>query len=159
MHPEVSLGSVAKCIRAKAKDNLSGLSEDTFGMILGLGALMLARCKLHIETRLAEADEHGSGSAPAMPADLIDDRWIERAERISRFCAEMVTLRARVRHVNGLDDERPRQSFTEVTTPFRVVETAALLTAAVVGFWLESRPRLACGRYVALQGNGPDLLL
>ena len=104
--PDLSLGGLGKCIRLKARKDLNGLSDDIFGAILGLGMNMLLRCQAYIENRLEENDRFAGQTSPLIPSDLINDRWIDRAERIARFCAEMAALRARVHHLNGIDDDR-----------------------------------------------------
>ena len=53
---------------------------------------MLMRCQLHIEKELALADRFDDTAAPPVPGSLIDSQWIERAERIARFCADMTAL-------------------------------------------------------------------
>lgn len=103
---DFSLSVMSRCIRAKARDDLSGLSEDIFGAILALGMTMLCRCQLHIEKRLADTVALCHDSSPPIPADLVHEGWLDRAERISRFCAEMAALRARVLHLNGMNHER-----------------------------------------------------
>ena len=104
--PDVSLGGLGRCIRAKARKDLNGLSEDIFGAILGLGLNLLLRCQMYIGKRLDEADQYAGTTSPLIPGDLIEQHWIDRAQRIARFCAEMAALRARVHHLNGIDDER-----------------------------------------------------
>ena len=109
---DFALGQLGQCVRAKAKEDMTGLAEETFGIILGLGVSMLGRCVLHIQHRLAEVDRHAGNGLAEVPGDLIDERWLERAERLSRFCGDMAALHARVRHVHGLEDSRrnPKKS-------------------------------------------------
>lgn len=110
-------GELSRCIRGRAKDNLTGLSEDIFGAVLALGMTMLTRCQLHIEKELALADRFDDTAAPPVPGSLIDSQWIERAERIARFCADMTALRARVRHLNRLEDHARDESESPRRTP------------------------------------------
>jgi hypothetical protein len=64
--------------------------------------MLLVRCELHVERRLAEADSYG-GNPVHMPADLVDEGWILRLERIGRFLIEVTTTRERVRHLSRIN--------------------------------------------------------
>jgi len=101
---------LARCIRRKARLDLSALTEDAFASILSLGLLLLLRTKLFIESRLQECEAHGAHALSQLPRDLLAEGWLERAERQARFVAEMASLRARTRHVSGLDDETRRSN-------------------------------------------------
>ena len=101
---ETAMGALSKCIRQKAKSDLTGLTEDAFALILTLATNMLLRCKLQIDESLKEADRCG-GSPGAIPKEIIDGGWIDLAEKVSRFVAEMAAIRGRVHHLHGLKDE------------------------------------------------------
>jgi hypothetical protein len=109
---QLALGSsmrlISRCIRNKAKADLSGLCDDAFARILSLATLLLARVQLYITSRLTEAEAYGAHAKSGLPADLIDQGWIERAERIARFISEMATVRSRVQHVNRLNADARR---------------------------------------------------
>lgn len=103
-----SLGTIARCIRVRARDDLSGLSEDAFARILGMAILLLTKVQLFIMTRLQEAERMGAHTLSQLPKDVTEDGWLERTERLSRFVAEMAATRARVRHLNGMSDDATR---------------------------------------------------
>lgn len=103
-----SLGTIGRCIRVRACEDLSGLSEDAFARILGMAILLLTKVQLFIMTRLQEAEQMGAHTLSQLPKDITDDGWLERMERLSRFVAEMAATRARVRHLNGLSDDSIR---------------------------------------------------
>jgi hypothetical protein len=98
-----AMNLISRCIRKKAKTDLSALCDDAFARIIGTATLLLARTQLYITERLREAETCGAHAKSGLPADLIDEGWIERAERISRFIAEMATIRSRIRHVERLN--------------------------------------------------------
>ncbi len=103
-----SLGVIARCIRVRGRENLSGLCEDAFARILGMAILLLAKVQLFIATRLQEAERMGSHTLSQLPKDVTDEGWLERMERLSRFVADMAATRARVKHLNGLSDDTTR---------------------------------------------------
>ena len=103
-----SMRLISRCIRNKAKADLSGLCDDAFSRIIGMATLLLARTQLYITERLSEAEAYGAHAKSGLPADLIDQGWLDRAERISRFISEMAAVRARVRHVNRLSADARR---------------------------------------------------
>ena len=105
---EASVGLLSRCIRQRAKANLSGLCDDAFARIIGMAMLLLARTQLYITERLTEAEGYGAHAKSGLPCDLLDEGWIERAERISRFISEMATIRSRVQHVNRLNADARR---------------------------------------------------
>ncbi len=107
-----SLGTIARCIRVRAREDLSGLCEDAFARILGMAMLLLSKVQLYLLTRLREAERMGAHMLSKLPKDVTEDGWLERMERLSRFVAEMAATRARVRHLNGMSDDatRPRRS-------------------------------------------------
>ena len=51
-----SMRLLSKCIRNKAKADLSGLCDDAFARIIGMATLLLARTQLYITERLSEAE-------------------------------------------------------------------------------------------------------
>ena len=103
-----SLSSVARCIRIRAREDLSELCEDAFARILGMAVLLLTKVQLFIMTRLREAERMGAHTLSQLPKDVTEDGWLERMERLSRFVADMAATRARVKHLNGLSDDTTR---------------------------------------------------
>ncbi len=98
-----ALPLINRCIRRRAQDHLSGLTEDLFARVLGLAALLLIKVQLYISTRLNECGDHGALTLSKLPADLIDEGWLDRAERLARFIGEVATTRSRIRHVDRLN--------------------------------------------------------
>ena len=103
-----SLPTISHCIRGKAKRDLSGLVEDSFARVFSLALFLLVKVQLYICARLQESQDAGSHALSQLPADLIDDGWLTRAEKLSRFIAEMASTRARVQHVERLHREGQR---------------------------------------------------
>ncbi|MCH7945337.1 MAG: hypothetical protein IIC73_04885, partial [Armatimonadetes bacterium] len=103
-----SMSLINRCIRRKAQQDLSGLIDLAFGRVIGLALLLQSRAAMYITARLGEAESFGAHCKSGLPADLIDEGWIERAERLGRFIAEMAQLRARVGHVNQLNENAKR---------------------------------------------------
>ncbi len=104
-----TVNELGKCIRLKAKEDLSALTEDAFARIISMGTTLLLRTQLYIEMRLRESDEMCGDILGRMPRELTEDGWFTRAERISKFIGDMAALRARVRHLNRLEDEHDKQ--------------------------------------------------
>lgn len=102
---------ISRCIRQSAQLNLTSLCDDAFARIIGLALLLQSRAAMFITARLSEAERFGAHCESGLPADILDQGWIERAERLGRFIAEMAQLRARVAHINRLNEnaERTRQ--------------------------------------------------
>ena len=100
-----SLGTISRCIRVRAREDISGLCEDAFARILGMAVLLLSKVQLFITTRLKEAEHMGAHTLSQLPRDVTEDGWLERCERLSRFIAEMAADRARVRHLDGMNDD------------------------------------------------------
>jgi len=96
-----------RAVRKMEKRDLPGLVEVAFGETVGFTTLLLIRCQLHVERRLAQCDQH-SGDPTHIPADLDDDGWLARIERISRFLMEVCSTHARVEHVSRLNNGRQR---------------------------------------------------
>lgn len=105
--PPDAMEHLARAIRQKEKD-LPGLIDVAFAEIAGLTLLLLVRAQLHVEIRLAEADAHG-GYPSHIPDDLEKEGWIDRLERISRFFGEMCAARARIEHLNRINNEGPKK--------------------------------------------------
>lgn len=105
---EPSINLISRCIRRKAQLDLSGLCDAAFGRVIGLALLLQSRAAMYITARLGEAESFGAHCKSGLPADLLDEGWIERAERLGRFIAEMAQLRARVGHVNQLNENARR---------------------------------------------------
>lgn len=103
-----SMRLLSRCIRNRARADLSGLSDDAFARILSLATLLLARVQLYITSRLTEAEAYGAHAKSGIPSDLLDQGWLDRAERLSRFISEMATVRSRVQHVNRLNADARR---------------------------------------------------
>lgn len=103
-----SMALLGRCIRERARTDVSRLTEDAFGRIIGLAVLLLARVQLYITARFKDCESSGAGMLSRFPADLVDEGWLDRAERLSRFIAEMASTRARIQHVTRLNDERRR---------------------------------------------------
>jgi len=99
----IPLGCLQRCVRVKASQDLDGLSDDVFAAILSLGLNLLARVQVAIEKRIRWVDEVSPSEFQAVPHELIKEGLLERAERLSRFCAEMAALRARVRHLSHIE--------------------------------------------------------
>lgn len=100
--PPSAMDDLARAIRRLERDDVDALVEVAFSEILGLTTTLFIRCQMHVERRLAEADSFG-GSPVHMPADLVDEDWIGRIERLARFFMEITTTRERVRHVARLN--------------------------------------------------------
>jgi len=105
--PPGSLDQVAKAIRTLERDNVGALVEVAYAEVIGLVTTLLVRYQIHIERRLAECDSYG-GNPVHMPQDLLDEDWLGRVERISRFLMEVTTTRERVRHLARLNTNARR---------------------------------------------------
>ena len=103
-----SLGLIGQCIRVRAREDLSGLSEDVFARVLGMATLLLTKVQLYIMARMREDERVGADALSGMPKDLTSEGWLDRLERLSRFVAEMAATHARVRHLNGMSDDATR---------------------------------------------------
>ncbi len=103
--PPGALDLLAKAIR-KGQTDLDGLVDAAYGEAIGFITLMLVRCQLHVEVRLAEASN--SGGTPLGPHDIDSEGWLERVERLTRFLADITTARSRVQHITRLNDEANR---------------------------------------------------
>lgn len=100
-----AMNLLSRCIRQKARTDLSALCDDAFARIIGMATLLLARTQLYITERLTTAEQLGAHAKSGLPCDLVDEGWLERAERISRFISEMATIRSRVQHVDRLNGQ------------------------------------------------------
>jgi hypothetical protein len=105
----IPLDCLQRCVRVKASQDLDGLSDDVFAAILSLGLNLLARVQVAIERRLHWVDEVSRSEFHAVPQELIKEGLLEQAERLSRFCAEMAALRARVRHLSQIEKPDARR--------------------------------------------------
>ena len=127
-----AFSELSAALRAKAKSDLSAISEDGFAIILSMGIEMLMRCQYFITQRLRQHEEIRDHVNVPIPDDLLRDGWLERAERLSRFVSEMAALRARVRHLNLMSNEYEKGS--------RQSQRPRLVGG------MEARPRQAGGR-------------
>ena len=109
----VALPLVHGCIRQKARTDLSGLCEDAFGRIVAMTMGLLVRVQLYISFRLQQTECSGCADVAKLPADLLDEGWVDRAERLARFFSEMVAVRARVAHVNTLSEDGKKSPTNE----------------------------------------------
>lgn len=100
---EGSTQLLSRCIRRKAKADLDALVDHGFARIIGFAILLLSRVQLYVAGRLAEAASCGGHAQSGVPCDLIDQGWLDRAQRISQFIAEMAAVRSRVQHLNELN--------------------------------------------------------
>ena len=105
--PPSAMDNLAKAIRTLERNDVNGLVEVAFGEIIGLVTVLLIRAQLHIERRLAEADSH-DGNPVHLPQDLIDEDWVGRVERITKFLMEVTSTRERVRHLARLNTNAKR---------------------------------------------------
>ena len=104
--PPDALDHLARAIR-KGQADLDGLVDAAYGEVIGFVVILLVRCQLHVERRLAGSDRFG-GDPTHLPHDLDSDGWLSRIEKITRFLMEVSTTRERVRHVARLNtNERP----------------------------------------------------
>ncbi len=97
------MDKLAKAIRNLERQDVGSLVEVAYSEIIGLVTTLLIRYQIHIERRLAECDSFG-GDPTHMPQDLIDEDWLGRIERISRFLMEVTSTRERVRHLARLNN-------------------------------------------------------
>lgn len=105
---------IQRALSVKARDDLDDLADELFARILQMAGYFLLRTQLRMMTSIRNAEQDGATLLSNLPHDLTDNGLLERAERISRFIAEMATIRSRIRHVNSLTkknekakDERP----------------------------------------------------
>lgn len=98
---------LSTAIRQKQSD-VVGLTEAAFAEIMGFATLMLIRCELRVERRLAESARYG-GDPTHLPEDLNSEGWLERIERISRFVTEIASARSRIQHLEELSDDKRRK--------------------------------------------------
>ncbi|MGB3088270.1 MAG: hypothetical protein WBC53_11225 [Phycisphaerae bacterium] len=66
-----AMSLLSRCIRKKARTDLSALCDDAFARIIGMATLLLARTQLYITERLSEAENFGAHCKSGLPADLI----------------------------------------------------------------------------------------
>lgn len=109
--PPSAMDDIAKAIRSLERRDVGQLVEVAYSEIIGLTTTLLIRYQLHVERRLAESDSH-SGNPAHVPCDLIDEDWLPRIERTTRFLMELTTTRERVRHVARLNDDAKNASKT-----------------------------------------------
>lgn len=126
--PVGALDYLAKAIRKRQVD-LDDLIDGAFAEAIGFTLVMLTRCELHVERRLAEADRCG-GDPTHLPHDLDSDGWLQRIERISRFLVELTSARSRVQHVARLNNEAKRNkqvpNWQDTTSPMDADQIQAL---------------------------------
>ena len=101
--PPSAMEDLAKAIRNLERQDVGSLVEVAYSEIIGLVTTLLVRYQIHIERRLAKCDSYG-GDPVHMPQDLIDEDWLGRIERISRFLMEVTSTRERVRHLARLNN-------------------------------------------------------
>ena len=114
--PTSAMDDVAKAIRRLERKDVDALVETAYAEIIGLTTLLLLRNQLHIEKRLAEADL-SSGASTHLPYDLIDEDWIGRIERTTRFLMEITSTRERVRHIARLNANAKRKDQHQLNGP------------------------------------------
>ena len=102
--PPSAMDDLAKAIRNLERQDVGSLVEVAYSEIIGLITTLFIRCQLHVERRLAEADSYG-GNRVHMPADLVDEDWLGRIERLAKFFTEITTTRERVRHLARLNKD------------------------------------------------------
>jgi hypothetical protein len=95
------MADLARAIRHLGRKDVDALVEVAFAEIMGLAVTLFVRCELHVEVRLAECDSHG-GTPVHMPADIIDEGWLGRLERLARFMMEVASNHERVRRSASL---------------------------------------------------------
>ncbi len=100
--PTSAMDDLAKAIRRLERQDIESLVDVAYSEIIGLITTLLVRYQIHIERRLAECDSYG-GDPVHMPQDLIDEDWLGRIERISKFLMEVTSTRERVRHLARLN--------------------------------------------------------
>ncbi len=92
-------------VRNLEREDLPRLIEIGFSEIVGLTFLILLRAELHIEQEFARCSVYGGGPGE-MPRDVLAGGWIERVERLSRFLMDVTATKARIDHLNHLNNER-----------------------------------------------------
>ncbi|MFH0980469.1 MAG: hypothetical protein V2A79_02890 [Planctomycetota bacterium] len=105
----VTLQQIAGCVRRMAEQDLDLLTDSLFAVILGTAGDLLLRCRLVISQEIAKTDA-SSRRLPDLPCLLVEQGWLTRFEKLSRFVTEMSAARARIRHVTGLNEGTPRRS-------------------------------------------------
>ena len=116
--PPGALDHLAKAIR-KGQANLDGLVDTAYGEAIGFIIILLVRCQLHVEARLAESDTYG-GDPTHLPHDLDAEGWLERIEKLTRFLIEVTSARGRVQHLRRLNDAKrnnPYPHWLDATSP------------------------------------------
>lgn len=106
--PADVMDDVARAVRTQESENLTGLIETAFGEILGFSTILLIRCQLYVQRRLDECTR--AGGATEIPADLDNEGWLTRCERIARFIAEISATYGRIQHVDALVQRNGRSS-------------------------------------------------
>ena len=101
--PMTCLQDLGRSIRQLAADDTAAVVDFTFAELLAFSSLMLLRCQLHVEKRLADCDAY-PGDRTHLPVDLEQEGWLARIERIARFVSELSATWARVRHVSQLNE-------------------------------------------------------
>ena len=132
-----ALPLIDRCTRQKAKTDLPGLVEEVFARIVGMTTFLLVRVQLYIGARLRECERYGAHGLSKLPADLLDDGWLDRAERLSRFVMEAATIRARVKHVARLNNEGPKR---QRQSPDWLNSTSAMAGGGIQASPGEARP-------------------
>ncbi len=115
--PPSAMDDLAKAVRSLERQDIDGLVETVYAEIIGLITTTFLRCQMHVERRLAESDSFG-GTPGHMPADLLDEDWLGRIERLARFLMEITTTRERVRHLARLNrnDRKSKINFNWLDT-------------------------------------------
>lgn len=86
------------------------LNDAAFTLIVATATTLLLRVQLRIDQELERYDQHAGHDKPDLPRELADRDWLDRAERIARFIAEMAGARERIRHVSRLNDDHERKN-------------------------------------------------
>jgi hypothetical protein len=105
IYPQRDLPDVSRCINNAAKQNVHGLTDDLFAVIMTMAGTMLTRFALFLDFRLKQFDKQADGQPIPIPLDLAKEGYLDRMARLSRFVTDLATQRARVRHLNGLEHE------------------------------------------------------
>ncbi|MFH0983520.1 MAG: hypothetical protein V2A79_18540 [Planctomycetota bacterium] len=103
----LTLQQIAGCVRRMAQENIDALTDALFAIIMAMAGDLLVRCRVIITQEIAITDATGR-RLPDLPALLVEQGWLKRFEMLSRFVAEMATVRNRIRHVNSLSELAPR---------------------------------------------------
>lgn len=106
--PPTALDDLSAAIRNLERKDVNALIDAAYVEVIGLTTVLLLRYQVHVERRLSESDA-GGGNSGHLPCDLIDEDWIGRIERTTKFLMELTTTRERVCHVARLNADAKRK--------------------------------------------------